>query len=315
MEGGTYIQQRQSILDISMYKLRMPPVRRTEPSLRRSVLIYNTLRVIEHELQQEGVAPPPVSPSLFQPLQEDDMDPMNLDPIPGATDHPPRPDCPLPCPTSAPLSAPIGSSSQLGVVAALPPVRTPFCTPMECSPEAPPTPAPPIVQEDNHSLHQEEPETEPEPIIHTLQPVTNATKLASSSADVLLNNDRGALSSLSSMFDLDYSRTGPMPLLPMPALPNGCSVQSHLSSSHHRQHHNPNGQTDIFGDIDLTLYDFDLFSSFSSNVKMAPLSAEELMHSFPTDAHPSQLSSPSPCYRNELLNDDLDHIMQVLVGI
>ena len=74
------------------------------------------------------------------------------------------------------------------------------------------------------------------------------------------------------------------------------------------------GQPGPFGDVDWNLYDYDLFSSFSSNMKMAPLSAEELMHSFPAEGHPG-LSSPSPCYRNELLNDDLDHIMQVLVGI
>ena len=69
-----------------------------------------------------------------------------------------------------------------------------------------------------------------------------------------------------------------------------------------------------FSDVDMSLYDFDLLTSAAPNVKVAPLSAEELMHSFPADTYSGGLS-PSPCYKTDFLGDDLDHIMQILVGI
>ena len=60
----TSSEQRQSVLDISMLKLRSGPVKKVEPSLRRSVLIFNTLKSIEAELREEGgrLPLPPLMP-------------------------------------------------------------------------------------------------------------------------------------------------------------------------------------------------------------------------------------------------------------
>ena len=77
---------------------------------------------------------------------------------------------------------------------------------------------------------------------------------------------------------------------------------------------NSNGCNTAFSDVDMSLYDFDLLTSPAPNVKVAPLSAEELMHSFPADSYSGSIG-PSPCYKTDFLGDDLDHIMQILVGI
>lgn len=68
-----YYELRRSVLCLSMNKLRSPvPIsghhcRRVEPSLRRSVLICNTVRKIENELKEEGIRFRPVPPSSFSP--------------------------------------------------------------------------------------------------------------------------------------------------------------------------------------------------------------------------------------------------------
>ena len=77
---------------------------------------------------------------------------------------------------------------------------------------------------------------------------------------------------------------------------------------------NNNGCNTAFSDVDMSLYDFDLLTSPAPNVKVAPLSAEELMHSFAADSYSGSIG-PSPCYKTDFLGDDLDHIMQILVGI
>lgn len=56
-----YGKQRQSILNITMQKLCTIPERRVEPSLYRNVLIRNTLKHIEQELHDEGIAIPMLS--------------------------------------------------------------------------------------------------------------------------------------------------------------------------------------------------------------------------------------------------------------
>ncbi|XP_076360239.1 uncharacterized protein LOC143252257 isoform X1 [Tachypleus tridentatus] len=58
---------------------------------------------------------------------------------------------------------------------------------------------------------------------------------------------------------------------------------------------------EIFGDIDMALYDFDLYSPLSPpNVKLAPVSAEELMTSLTENGQPYPVSS----YLKEKLSED-----------
>lgn len=76
---------------------------------------------------------------------------------------------------------------------------------------------------------------------------------------------------------------------------------------------------DFFGDIDLSLYDFDLFCPITTpGFKVASGGTEELVRSFPSGSGPSadnRTSNASPsCGKNELLSEELDHIMQVLIG-
>lgn len=70
-------------------------------------------------------------------------------------------------------------------------------------------------------------------------------------------------------------------------------------------------EDEIFGDVDLNLYDFDYVSPLSPpNVKMAPVtSAEELMRSLSSDQE-STSSCPggSSYYRSEYFNDDREHV-------
>ncbi|RWS29271.1 hypothetical protein B4U80_06418 [Leptotrombidium deliense] len=87
-------------------------------------------------------------------------------------------------------------------------------------------------------------------------------------------------------------------LMPPSTHSDTVSSVSHLINHHHLHHHhhhltnsscsssssptysNSSANDEIFGDIDLTLYDFDLISPLSPpNVKLAPVSAEELIQS------------------------------------
>lgn len=52
----------------------------------------------------------------------------------------------------------------------------------------------------------------------------------------------------------------------------------------------PNSEDEIFGDIDLALYDYDFTPLSPPNVRMAPMSAEELMQSFSSDQRVDSLS-------------------------
>ena len=78
-------------------------------------------------------------------------------------------------------------------------------------------------------------------------------------------------------------------------------------------------ESDILADLDTTsMFDHDLFSPPFSP-KLQPLNAEDLMHSLPPMS-PEPFSnscgnSSTWGHKSELLNDDLDHIMQILVGM
>lgn len=98
-------------------------------------------------------------------------------------------------------------------------------------------------------------------------------------------------------------------------------------------HHQPS--SDIFADIDVSRYDFDFLSPFSmsstspsASNKMSPLNCDDLVHSlasasaslvnseqFTASAFNALRNERPQTFKNDLLGDDLDHIMQVLVGI
>ncbi|XP_064603672.1 uncharacterized protein LOC135469077 [Liolophura sinensis] len=79
-DDQAYQDPRHSILTISMCKLKTCPVRRVEPSLRRSVLIFNTLKIIERELQREGLPIMPTDSTLSLPAM--DTEDLTLDILP-----------------------------------------------------------------------------------------------------------------------------------------------------------------------------------------------------------------------------------------
>lgn len=81
-DEATHGLQRQSILDISMIKLRTSPKRRIEPCLRRSVLILNTLKHIELELQNEGVIIHTSTEAAMNKIPEMSTTELTLDPLP-----------------------------------------------------------------------------------------------------------------------------------------------------------------------------------------------------------------------------------------
>lgn len=72
---------------------------------------------------------------------------------------------------------------------------------------------------------------------------------------------------------------------------------------------------DVFGDTDLSQCDFDIFTSLSSTIKLTPLSAEEVLHSFPSntlsDSYQTFLSTSC---KSDILPEEIDNIMQILVG-
>ena len=430
--SASYPIQRQSILNISMFKLRTPPCKK-EPSLRRSVLIFNTLRYIEQELKQEGFKfMPPPPPIVFPPAEQD----MTLDPPPTpgdasacpvedfsdndgeCMDMDTIPSSPLACSdshlatcsslmTSSDVlttactssctiqcdmsSATLTSSSPSSLtssscIAPLPSIST-------LSSSCPLPPVTTFMESSAHRLLSSAAATSCSTtnlssisdVLLNSVPVLNSTPVATPSKDGPLSPPSSSESSMSQLFDLDtkVSRSATpsqQQVLPPPNNDSECTLQLRLpnlvaASHHQRQHHltnsmhnnsassnqagggavgggsysslfagsftataaislspssggvgalhgtttnpnnnNNNGCNTAFSDVDMSLYDFDLLTSPAPNVKVAPLSAEELMHSFPADSYSGSIG-PSPCYKTDFLGDDLDHIMQILVGI
>jgi hypothetical protein len=312
--------ERQSILNISMCKLRTSPTRRVEPSLRRSVLIFNTLRHIEVKLRQEGVKLNPAAKSELWQQSDNSLD--TLDSPPGA-ELPTNGNPPCPGLTSGAEHAAdfhqiyscrdnvmeIGCHGNTNNMADLSSQN------MDTSDGSPTS--------DSYN-----------------------SKLTTTAADLLLNSEKLTISSFASLLDLDRNNVTSPP-------PSSHAFATVTSSNHDHMYTSSQVYTssavtsltsslasaslsfttltpalftssqlpshDIFGDIDLSMYDFDLLSaSFPPSMKLSPLSAEELMHSFPVEPLGTlgSKASSTPCFKNELLaGDDFDHIMQVLVGI
>nr|XP_045586844.1 mucin-12-like [Procambarus clarkii] len=126
-----YHQQRLSVLNVSMYKLnrfRQFP----DPSLHRSVLICNTLRHIERELEAEGVSVATILAHSHAHAAHSHLQ--------GSTPNPGTPPCPEPMPSSPPPS-PAPSEGPLPSMHA-PLVGSPLAAPVSLPPSTPVTPSP-----------------------------------------------------------------------------------------------------------------------------------------------------------------------------
>ncbi|XP_023232247.1 SERTA domain-containing protein 2-like isoform X1 [Centruroides vittatus] len=75
-----------------------------------------------------------------------------------------------------------------------------------------------------------------------------------------------------------------------------------------------NSEDEIFGDIDLSLYDFDLLSPLSPpSVKMAPVSAEELMRSLSSNTSDSiQSCQTGNYYKSDYFSEEREHVTPVM---
>lgn len=236
-EEPTALVQRQSILDISMFKLHSSPVKRVEPPLLRSVLILNTLKHIEVELQKDGVQSNLPDSSSFS---FDDNSDINMDALPDVN----------------------GSNfethhSDVSLLHAHKVVSNPL-PPIES-----------FVELSNSSVSQ-----------------TSMKQITEDSGKTEKNEGQGFL------------------------------------SNHHFHPLSPAKVEDMLADIDFSSTDFDIFSTLATSMKLTPLSAEEVLHSFPahsnviTESYASLFNSPvnSTSCKGEVLPEELENIMQILVG-
>ena len=308
----TYITQRQSMLDVSMVKLQNSPTRK-EPSLRRSVLIFNTLRRIETELQEEGIKLHPNSKASLLPSIETGDD-VTLDSISGADAHT------VHCHQGATSSLLNDATSIGGASLNAQPQRT--CeSSMEISLTLPggessnyPSPVSPMSSDAASSTA-------------TSLCMTGdmfCTPESKCLLDSLLSSERLTVSSFTSMFEYDMTNhSAPMNSsgIAPGSYSNGSYVNPATTTASNGAIQNFGGvstksDVDIFADLDVSLFDHDLFAPLTSSMKLTQLNAEELVQTLPTsDTFIGAATTTSSCnYKNDLLGDDLDHIMQVLVG-
>lgn len=160
--------------------------------------------------------------------------------------------------------------------------------------------------------------------------------------NLLFNLDKIAPMSNNSFFDLDMTchtsnsypsieATSQQSSSTLPSLPQSVhnsyqqvSAETPVSTGqpNTEQFQHPAMSQELLGDSDLDLpaLDLDFFSTLPSNLRLQPLSPEDLLQSLPcTDPFPAMaVSAATSCNpKHDLLSigDDLDHIMQILVGI
>ena len=82
-ENESYSKMRESVFNSCIIKLRPVPGVRKEPSLRRNVLLYNTLKHIRNEIcRSESVTA--ATPEVFSPVYYEDSVVKNDDDLPGS---------------------------------------------------------------------------------------------------------------------------------------------------------------------------------------------------------------------------------------
>ena len=274
--------QRQSILDISMFKLQTHPERKVEPPLLRSVLILNTLKHIENELHKEGV---PSELSEAATITLNDSSDLTMDVLPDShMDHS----------ATDGFGHPHADSfiqhdfSEMHINSSPSYQSTPPCASEIKDVTTTMSPVASV-----HSYVNKE-TTSPLPPIETFVELSNAF---TSTANAL------SFSSMKQSFQENLKET--------------------ISSFEHHQQHCKitKPSEDVLGDVDISHCDFDIFSSLASSMKLTPLSAEEVMHSFPVHSgviqdsgYPQVFNSVGSSCKSDLLPEEIDNIMQILVG-
>jgi len=301
-ESLSYFDQRQSVLNISMIKLHAQPVRKTEPPLRRSVLIFNTLKTIETELNVEGVRwSLPTRPSLLPSIQPNDL---MLDPLP-AND----------------LKSAIADRGAI------------------------PSSEKHVAMETNTN-DSYRPTNDPES--QEMPPEVDSGSLYVDNKSILDSffgfsvPQHGPLPTFSSLLDLDFMGSNAQSLIEpspsgstchnafsstqssttnTPSVPLSSTITS-PSFSHTWQHSTsrsqpvaPNLESDVFSDHDFSALDLDFFSFLPTNLKLPPLSPEDLQSLPHPETFSQNLSASCNPKHSDLLGDDLDSIMQILVGM
>lgn len=242
LENEAFGGQRQSILNISMFKLQSHPPRRVEPSLLRSVLILNTLKHIECELQKEGVVCGDLSETASLTLNDNSDVSMDI----------------------------------------LPEMETGELYDEELS--------------HSNNEHYSNIHLGSKKSGSALPPIETFVELSAAGNTIVSKELTTKVTHISESETKDLT---PLSLLPVKT-------------------------DDILADIDISHCDFDIFSSLASSMKLTPLSAEEVIHSFPVhhaagvisaDSYTSLLTSPinSSC-KGDILPEEIDNIMQILVG-
>ena len=303
----SYTLQRQCVLNLSICKLQMCR-QQVEPPLRRFVLIRNTLRHIERELRAEGRHNDCSRVSMLISNQRLCIeDSPNKESIPSNYD-----------PSSSPSLESRGCLSDRSRVSnenTSPPVQ-------RC---ATPMPEKEFLSLSDRKLHADSVVDSSKALENNncLQPIANRANVPSpvEAAPHQITNNAGLQARLTDK------------LAPVGALTRELTVLKHENNSSLDTPPLNAASTEfmeygdeIFGDIDMTLYDFDLASPFIPNHTPNPnpkppspsASTEDWIRSFQGDMVGYTGDVPSPgaqgnC-RSDLI-DDLDQIMHILVNV
>lgn len=286
-----YHQQRLSVLNLSMLKLnrfRQFP----DPSLHRSVLICNTLRHIERELEAEGVS----VASLLAHSHTHAAHPH----LQGASSTPGTPPCPEPIPSSPP-------SSPTPTEGPLPPMHSPLVgSPLAAAP--PSTPTSPAVTHYNPPVSSY-PAVQYMPSDHTpvydgretvhLRPYPTLPTTAHTQAEEGPSGVEESAAETEDTRTPSSPRPAPQPQEERTDAINWCSVLS-LSSQTDLDSMNNNEYGDWSGEGSSSM-DYSRTED-APNLKLPSLSADDVLKSFPEAS--KRLEA----------NEDLDSIINVLVG-
>ncbi|CAH1791147.1 unnamed protein product [Owenia fusiformis] len=276
-----YTQRRQTILDISMCKLKKPhSIKKREMSLRRSVLIYNTLRHIETELQHEGSRGMPYS---MPTIPAESVESLDMCP---AQDTTPKETVKVATENSATICA---QEEKLSLADSLLATKTR------------------LTDESMQSIENESNMDTDNVIVPTVPDIINTTPL-NSSLDAITDT---------SHTNMDLGLSHILPSVTQRQCKSNELLQSlcawtennvaQLGTWNTSIWSSASSTTDAFSDIDLSLYDFDLFlnGAAQSNTNTRT-STEDYTNLYPPN---------NGTCKGDLLNDELDNIMQVLVGM
>ncbi|KAG8182103.1 hypothetical protein JTE90_018374 [Oedothorax gibbosus] len=241
-------QRRQELLDMTYDKLKKTEAEK-HPSFRKQVLMTNIVRRLQKDMMRDGIQVNGLTRESTAPVwSEDNNQVSNLDPPPEATNF---------------VGFPIDEN---GV-------------------DRPPTPIPTTDYEifNNYpSYHQVSSRTQSyEPVALWTEDndrlsslnwssVLKSTVELNYSSDCAMSDESGSITSLHTLMPAVTGIESYLGSLTPSSSPNGSTSPGSGSSS---------SEDEIFGDVDLTLYDYDYTPLSPPNVAMAPLTAEELMWS------------------------------------